>query len=124
MCKAPRIDKHNALFRQEATYVLIGGTGGLGRSIATWMVGKGAKHIVLLSRGGTLIGKARQQIDALNDAGANVVIRRCDVTDRADVDTLLSMGLDGLPPVRGIFHGAMVLHVSHIRQSSTSSCTD
>ncbi|KAF2799537.1 ketoacyl-synt-domain-containing protein [Melanomma pulvis-pyrius CBS 109.77] len=107
---APRIDKLSALFRQEATYILIGGTGGLGRSIAKWMVGKGAKHIVLLSRGGTLRGQARQQIDALNNAGANVVIRRCDVADRADVDTLLSVGLDGLPPVRGIFHGAMVLH--------------
>lgn len=50
------------------------------------------------------------EIDALNQAGTQVVIRRCDVTDRSDVDKLVSIGLSGLPPVRGIIHGAMVLH--------------
>ena len=49
---------------------------------------------------------------ALNASGANIVVRRCNVADRADVDTLLFTGLEGLPPVRGIIHGAMVLHVS------------
>lgn len=98
--------------RADATYVLIGGTGGLGRSMAKWMVSKGARNIVLLSRSGTVQGKAKEQIDALNASGANIVVRRCNVADRADVDALLSTGLEGLPPVRGIVHGAMVLHVS------------
>ncbi|KAF1952134.1 hypothetical protein CC80DRAFT_479691 [Byssothecium circinans] len=107
---APRINTQNALLRSDATYVLIGGTGGLGRSMASWMVGKGAKHIVLLSRSGGLKGKAKEQIDALNEAGAAIVVRRCDVADRTDVEQLISTGLEGLPPVRGLIHGAMVLH--------------
>lgn len=80
--------------------------------MAKWMVSKGARNIVLLSRSGAVHGKAKEQVDALNASGANVVIRRCNVVDRADVDALLSSGLEGLPPVRGIIHGAMVLHVS------------
>ncbi|KAF2679022.1 ketoacyl-synt-domain-containing protein [Lentithecium fluviatile CBS 122367] len=107
---APRAEKGNALLRQDATYILIGGTGGLGRSIATWMVGKGARHIVLLSRSGEVKGKAKEQIDVLNTAGAAIVVRRCDVADRSDVEKLLTTGLTDLPPVRGIVHGAMVLH--------------
>ena len=76
------------------------------------MLLKGAKNIVLLSRSGTLKGPAVEQVAALNAAGANVVVRSCDVSVRADVDNLLSEGLSGLPPVKGIIHGAMVLHVS------------
>jgi hypothetical protein len=79
--------------------------------MAKWMVSKGAKHIVLLSRSGQLRGKAKEQIDKLNDDGANIVVRSCDVADKASVDNLISVGLTGLPPVRGIIHGAMVLHV-------------
>jgi hypothetical protein len=81
--------------------------------MAKWMIGNGAKNIVLLSRSGTVKGKAKDQINSLNSAGANIVLRSCDVADRGDVEKLLSTELEGLPPVRGVIHGAMVLHVSH-----------
>lgn len=116
--QAPRIEKEEKLLRQDATYILIGGTGGLGRSMAKWMISKGAKNIVLLSRSGTLKEKAKEQIDTLNNSGANIVVRRCDVADRADVEHLISAGLVDMPPVRGIIHGAMVLNVSSSRLSS------
>lgn len=108
----PRLKEEASILRADATYILIGGTGGLGRSMAKWMVSKGARNIVLLSRSGAVHGKAKDQVDALNASGANIVIRRCNVADRSDVDALLISGLEGLPPVRGIVHGAMVLHVS------------
>lgn len=114
MIQAPRIEMHNHLFSADATYILIGGTGGLGRSMASWMVSKGGKNIVLLSRSGAVKGKAKDQIDSLNDGGANIVVRSCNVADPADVNNLISHGLADLPPVRGIIHGAMVLHVSII----------
>jgi hypothetical protein len=85
------------------------------------MVKNGAKNIVLLSRSGVLKGKAKGQIDALNEVGANVVIRRCDVADRADVEELVYAGLLDMPPVRGIIHGAMVLHVSQTGLFALSS---
>ncbi|CAI6336292.1 unnamed protein product [Periconia digitata] len=107
---APRIEQQRLLLRSDATYVLIGGTGGLGRSMAKWMLGKGAKHIVLLSRSGEVKGKAKDQIDDMNASGASIVVRRCNVADKGDVEHLLSTGVEGLPPVRGVIHGAMVLH--------------
>ncbi|KAH9869266.1 hypothetical protein IAQ61_006471 [Plenodomus lingam] len=110
MVLAPRVHLDYKILPEDATYVLIGGTGGLGRSIARWLARNGAKHIVLLSRSGIAKGKAMDEINALNQDGTQVVIRRCDVADRSDVDKLVSMGLRDLPPVRGIIHGAMVLH--------------
>lgn len=100
------------LLRPDASYILIGGTGGLGRSMARWLVGKGARHVVLVSRSGSATGKVKELIDELAVAGAKIVVRRCDVTDASSVQNLISNELVDLPPVRGLVHGAMVLHVS------------
>jgi len=100
------------LLRSDATYILIGGTGGLGRSMARWMVEKGARNVVLVSRSGSATGKVKELIDDLATVGANIVVRRCNVTDYSSVDNLINHELVDLPPVRGLVHGAMVLHVS------------
>ncbi|KAK1985726.1 hypothetical protein LZ30DRAFT_767884 [Colletotrichum cereale] len=39
-----------SLFRAEATYLLAGGTGGIGQSVAVWMAENGARNFVFLSR--------------------------------------------------------------------------
>jgi len=113
LTKAPRIKRDVHLLRGDGTYILIGGTGGLGRKMAEWMVQKGARHLVLLSRSGTLRGQAASQIEALRRADVNVVVRSCNVSNREEVEHLIRHGLSDLPPIRGVVHGAMVLHVSH-----------
>ncbi|SPO00225.1 related to polyketide synthase [Cephalotrichum gorgonifer] len=101
--------KLSQLLRPDATYVLIGGTGGLGRGLAQWMVDQGARSIVLVSRSGTATGKVKELIDRASATGANIVVRSCDVANRASVDKLVSTGVEGLPPVGGVVHGSMVL---------------
>ncbi|OBR09603.1 KR domain-containing protein [Colletotrichum higginsianum IMI 349063] len=39
-----------ASFREDASYLLVGGLGGLGRSVCRWMAARGARHLVLFSR--------------------------------------------------------------------------
>lgn len=105
------------LFKEDATYILIGGTGGLGRGMTRWMAAKGAKHMVLLSRSGSVTGPVKTLVDDLAPLGVNIVVHSCNVTKRADVDTLLHTKLAGLPPIRGVIHGAMVLRVSDPQSS-------
>lgn len=76
------------------------------------MVGKGAVNIVLISRSGSAIGKVKELIDEMAGFGANILVRRCDVANPGSVDNLIHNELVGLPPVRGVVHGAMVLRVS------------
>ncbi|TGO87053.1 hypothetical protein BPOR_0254g00030 [Botrytis porri] len=109
MVKATPADKRSKILRPDATYILIGGTGGLGRSMARWMVSKGAKHLVLVSRNGSVTGKVKKMVDDLSTVGANIVIRRCDVSDSEAVNNLVTNELTDLPEVRGVIHGAMVL---------------
>jgi len=80
--------------------------------MARWMVGKGAKHIVLVSRSGSATGKVREMIDELAAVGANMVVRRCDVADEISVENLFANELLNMPEVRGVVHGAMVLRVN------------
>ncbi|KAI1101229.1 hypothetical protein F4804DRAFT_16950 [Jackrogersella minutella] len=111
--KATPPKKPAQLLKADATYILIGGTGGLGRSMARWMVSRGARHLVLVSRSGSATGKVKELIDEAVTSDAEIVVRRADVANRSSVEELINHGLAGLPPVRGVIHGAMVLRMTY-----------
>jgi NAD(P)-dependent dehydrogenase (short-subunit alcohol dehydrogenase family) len=77
------------------------------------MVRNGARNIVLVSRSGSAAGKVKELVDELAAVGANILVRRCDVSNSKSVENLISNELVGVPEVRGVIHGAMVLHVSY-----------
>ncbi|KAK6067118.1 polyketide synthase [Seiridium cupressi] len=99
----------DTLLRADATYLIIGGTGGLGRSIARWMARKGTKHIILASRSSRVSDSVQTLIDNLAGEGTEVLVRQCDVAKAEDVTQLVSKST-GLPPIRGVIHSAMVLN--------------
>ncbi|KAK3986584.1 putative polyketide synthase protein [Cladorrhinum sp. PSN332] len=112
--------------REDATYLIVGGTGGLGRSLAEWMVAQGGKNIVLLSRSGRVEGPLAELVRDLNQkAGANVLVRACDVGDRKSVQKLVvEIVADGLPPIRGVIQAGMVLRDSLFEKMSWKDYQD
>ena len=56
----------------------IGGLGGLGRYICSWLAGHGTKHITVVSRSGPDSAKAKTLIALLEDKGAAVNVWKCD----------------------------------------------
>lgn len=99
----------SSVLSADVSYLLIGGTGGLGRSIARWMSSKGARNIVLVSRSASINTKVQALIDELAAHGTTISVKPCDVSDMKSVNNLINQELKGLPPVRGVVHGAMVL---------------
>ncbi|KAJ5166627.1 type I iterative polyketide synthase [Penicillium canariense] len=99
----------SSLLKADASYILIGGTGGLGQSMARWMSSKGAGHIVLVSRSASVNDQVRALIDELAVNGTHVTVKPCDVSSRQSVENLVKGDMKDLPPVRGVVHGAMVL---------------
>ncbi|KAL1954584.1 hypothetical protein VTO42DRAFT_919 [Malbranchea cinnamomea] len=97
------------LLQGEATYLIVGGTGGIGRSITRRLLQHGARHIVLLSRSGKVTNELNQLIKESHKMGASVCTKKCDIADEAAVVTLLAELRETLPPIRGIIHAAMVL---------------
>jgi NAD(P)-dependent dehydrogenase (short-subunit alcohol dehydrogenase family) len=98
------------LLSADGTYIIIGGTGGLGRSMTKWMIEKGARHIVLISRNRKITGKVGELIEETKLQGAQVIVKPCDVSDKAQVEKLIKEDISHLPPVKGVIHAAMVLH--------------
>nr|AOG74797.1 polyketide synthase [Byssovorax cruenta] len=94
--------------QQDGSYLITGGLGGLGLSVAAWMVHEGARHLVLVGRRGASEA-ARAAIKAMEEAGAQVRIVSADVSQRADVERVLQGIEADLPPLLGIVHAAGVL---------------
>ncbi len=92
-----------------ASYLITGGTGGIGPFVAEWLVGLGARHIVLASRQSQLTTFARARIAALGGAGVEVVVYHADLSQRPAVEKLVQDLSGGLYPLRGIIHAAGIV---------------
>ncbi|KAF2728283.1 reducing type I polyketide synthase [Polyplosphaeria fusca] len=92
-----------------SSYVVAGGLGGLGRSISRWLVTRGAKHLILLSRSGVREGASREFLDELERQGVVVRAPACDITDSVALENVLRTCQEELPPIKGCIQGSMVL---------------
>lgn len=105
------------LFRTDGTYLIVGGLGGVGLRTAAWMVEQGARHLVLLGRH-TVPENALHALDALRVAGARVQCMQADVADEQQLARVLDEIRGAWPPLRGVFHSAVVLDDGTLMQLS------
>jgi phthiocerol/phenolphthiocerol synthesis type-I polyketide synthase C len=98
-----------------ATYLVVGGLGGLGLAVARWMVGQGARHVVLTGRSGAS-SDASRIVDELRTAGTDVRVIQADVSDAHDVQRVLATIEADMPRLAGIVHAAGVLDDSTLLQ--------
>ncbi|TRW78344.1 type I polyketide synthase [Mycolicibacterium sp. 018/SC-01/001] len=103
-----------------ATYVVTGGTGALGRSVALYLAERGARHITLLSRRELPPRASWPHLDAtdaqyaavetvrrIERLGAHVRCAAVDITDAEHVERWRDEhDRAGAPPIRGIVHAA------------------
>jgi NADPH:quinone reductase-like Zn-dependent oxidoreductase/acyl carrier protein len=94
----------------EKTYLVTGGLSGFGLRTAQWLVEKGARYLVLISRNGLNTEGATQAVEELEAQGVTVVARSCDVTNRDNMLLLLAECAEVLPPIKGVVHAAAVFN--------------
>jgi acyl transferase domain-containing protein/NADPH:quinone reductase-like Zn-dependent oxidoreductase/acyl carrier protein len=104
---APEAPPDGAL-RSDRTYLITGGLGGLGLSLAKWMVERGARHLALMGRR-PASEEARAAIEAMQGVGAEVRVLRADVAEALEVEAALGVIAEQMPPLGGIVHAAGVL---------------
>ncbi|KAK7211022.1 hypothetical protein V2G26_018200 [Clonostachys chloroleuca] len=98
-------------FNRNATYLISGGLGGLGRAIIRWMVSKGAKSFIVPSRSGLVSSVASAFVNEVTESGVTITTPTCDVSSAESLSQVLEE-CSGMPPVRGCFNASMVLNDS------------
>jgi surfactin synthase thioesterase subunit/NAD(P)-dependent dehydrogenase (short-subunit alcohol dehydrogenase family)/acyl carrier protein len=98
-----------ATFRPDRSYLISAGASGFGLEIARWMVERGARHLVLLSRSGCKTDADRAAVEAMMEQGVTVLLAQKDVTDSAALTRLMERIKSELPPLAGVIHGAAVM---------------
>ena len=97
-----------ALLDGTGHYIVVGGLGGLGRFICTWMVEHGAHNLVTISRSGLASPEAHELQNAITALGASLQVFKVDACDRFAMDSILNQ-LRIIAPIKGIVNLAMVL---------------
>ncbi|KAK8072648.1 hypothetical protein PG996_005996 [Apiospora saccharicola] len=91
-------------FKPESRFVITGGMGGLGRGIIRWMVDRGARDFLVLSRRGVATPESEMLVKDLEARGVAIESVECDVSNRDDVMEAISESSG--QPIRGIVHAA------------------
>ena len=94
---------------QNATYLLVGGLGGLGRSLANLLADHGARHLCFISRSGDASESAQKLIRDLDSRKVQITVYSCDVADEDSLAHTLRQCSETMPAVKGVFQCAMVL---------------
>ncbi|XP_047993204.1 fatty acid synthase-like [Leguminivora glycinivorella] len=90
------------------SYVLIGGLGGFGLELCEWMIGRGARTLMLNSRKGVCTGYQSWCVRRWQAAGVRVLMSSADATTEDGARALLQEA-SSASPVGGIFNLAAVL---------------
>jgi acyl transferase domain-containing protein/acyl carrier protein len=106
------------LIRPDATYLITGGQQGLGLQTAHWLVERGARSLVLLSRRDRS-GEIASDLAELQRPGAVVQAIRCDVSDTDRLARVLGDIQADRPALRGVIHSAGVLDDATLAQQTT-----
>ncbi|MBQ7567507.1 SDR family NAD(P)-dependent oxidoreductase [bacterium] len=103
-CEHPQlaVNEKRLFFSGDKTYLITGGTGGLGLALAEFMAERGARHLVLASRSGRIADDSRWQ--RLQSGPAAVRLARLDVGEYAAVAELVGQIQNSSHPLAGIFH--------------------
>ncbi|GAB1197710.1 hypothetical protein APSETT444_007013 [Aspergillus pseudonomiae] len=93
-----RLGNMPVALKPDASYLIVGGLGGIGRRICEWMVDHGARHLLILSRS----GRTDPFLTSLQERGCVVLLQKCHE--------------NGMPLIRGVIQAAMVLKDALVSQ--------
>ncbi|KAK8076614.1 polyketide synthase [Apiospora phragmitis] len=91
-----------------ATYVVTGGTRGIGLELAYWLIEHGARYIVLLGRSGGKGEDVQKLLAKYADTDVTIRALACNVGRRGELAKVMDSITD-LPPVKGVVHSALLL---------------
>ncbi|KAL7629709.1 hypothetical protein AAE478_001232 [Parahypoxylon ruwenzoriense] len=99
-------------FDPNASYLVAGGLGGIGRSILRWMSRKGAKYLIVPTKSGIVSKAAAETVDEITHQGVHIETPKCDVSVADALTRMVEKYTSSMPPIRGCINAAMILNDS------------
>lgn len=96
-----------AVLQLDATYVLVGGLGGLGKAVAGLMADRGARHLLFISRSGAKTPEDFLFLSSISRRGVRALNLSVDVCDEEALRQALH-SID-MPPIKGAVQCAAVV---------------
>lgn len=108
-------------FPSNASYILAGGLGGLGRAVSNWMAENGARELVFLSRTAEKLSKHDGFLHELSVQGCKAICIAGSVTNSADVRRAVAACSF---PLKGVLQLSAALHDRTFRNMTYKEWTD
>ncbi|RYP33861.1 hypothetical protein DL767_004591 [Monosporascus sp. MG133] len=102
-------------FSDQKTYFLVGLTGDVGLSLCEWMIDHGARHFALSSRNPKIDAASMRH---LQKKGGILRVFSLDITDKARLREVYAEIAASMPPIGGVYNGAMTLRDSPLDSMS------
>lgn len=96
------------LFAHDAHYLIVGGTGGLGRPLLEYLIQRGVKHITITSRSKCPID-ITALIEVARQKQINIRHYEADASNYQHMETILSDIGKSATPLKGVFHLAGIV---------------
>lgn len=94
--------------RNDGTYLITGGFGGIGLAMAEWLVAGGARSLALVGRRGET-AESRPALERIRNQGVELRAFAVDIGDADQTTAMIEQIRADMPPLRGVIHGAGVL---------------
>ncbi|CAJ2507648.1 Uu.00g088340.m01.CDS01 [Anthostomella pinea] len=111
--------RYETSFHPDKSYVMVGCLGGLGRTLARWMVSRGARKFASLGRSGLQNPAAQNLVSDLNAFGAKSSVVTGDVCNAADVEQVVAAA-EAMGSIGGVVQAAMGLNEAIFSDMSNS----
>ena len=111
------------LLRPNGTYLVTGGTGGLGLLLAEHLAKTWSARLVLTGRS-ALDADRRRSIARIESLGGEVLYRQADVADRQAMREVVATARERFGPIHGVIHAAGVAERSSLLANDARSFQD
>jgi myxalamid-type polyketide synthase MxaB len=112
-----RVGSETATIREDGSYLITGGLGGLGLKVAQHLAQQGARYLALSGRRGAATPEAQDALRELEQSGVQVAVIQADVSRAEEVARMLE-ACQSLAPLRGIIHAAGVVDDGVLQQQT------
>ncbi|KYQ49068.1 Fatty acid synthase [Trachymyrmex zeteki] len=123
------LDKHILAYRRyyclrDRSYIILGGLGGFGLELTDWLILRGARNVVLVSRNGIKNGYQRMKVQLWKSYDVNVlIIKNIDGANAKDCEYLLRIA-EKEAPVDAIFNLGVILNDTVLKNQTAETFTE